>query len=149
MEILRATPANASQLKTIAVAAKGYWGYAAEPMAQFSAEVMSNPQRLTTDDIYVAMVDSCIVAWYGVTRAMPTAMLDDLWVAPDYMGRGIGRALFAHAVDTVREWGASALELDADPNATRFYERMGCEVIGETVSEWGRAIPRMRLAINQ
>lgn len=147
MEIRRATPADAPQLKTIAVAAKGHWGYAAEPMAEFAAEVMTEPAKLSTDLVYVATMDERIVGWCKIIPQTPTAMLDDLWVLPDYMGRGIGRALLQHAAAIAREQGATALELVADPNAQPFYERLGCVVIGETISEWNRAIPRMRLVL--
>ncbi len=69
-----------------------------------------------------------------------------MWVEPDAMGNGHGRRLFEHAVAIARSLGATALELDADPNAVGFYERMGMERIGETPSTLipGRALPRMR-----
>jgi GNAT superfamily N-acetyltransferase len=71
-------------------------------------------------------------------------MLEDLWVLPAYIGRGVGRRLFRHAASQARMQGADAFELDADPHAEAFYQRMGCRVIGQRLSEWGRWIPRMR-----
>jgi hypothetical protein len=51
------------------------------------------------------------------------------------------------AVSRARAGGASALELDADPNAVGFYERMGARQVGETPSSVvpGRSLPRMRI----
>jgi hypothetical protein len=41
------------------------------------------------------------------------------------------------------------MELDADPNAVGFYERMGAEVVGETPSRImpDRTLPRMRVTL--
>jgi GNAT superfamily N-acetyltransferase len=69
--------------------------------------------------------------------------LEDLWVLPDYIGKGVGKTLFKHAIQQAKLSGAERLELDADPNAAPFYTRMGCQVVGESISEWGRAIPHM------
>jgi hypothetical protein len=40
--------------------------------------------------------------------------------------------------------GVSSFELDADPHAVAFYERMGCRVVGQSWTGWGRFVPRMR-----
>lgn len=52
-------------------------------------------------------------------------MLDHLWVVPEKFGTGIGRALFQHALQQAEALGAEFLELEADPHAVGFYERMG------------------------
>jgi predicted N-acetyltransferase YhbS len=46
------------------------------------------------------------------------------------MGRGIGRALFLHAVNKARELGARTLYIESDPNAEGFYLRMGANRVG-------------------
>lgn len=58
-------------------------------------------------------------------------MLDHLWVRPDHIGMGIGRALFTHAMTHAAELGAEEVELEADPHAAGFYERMGAQRIGQ------------------
>src|SRR5260370_14767770 len=40
--------------------------------------------------------------------------LDHLWVLPQFMDRGIGRALVAHALETAARGGASCVIVDAD-----------------------------------
>jgi GNAT superfamily N-acetyltransferase len=147
MEILPATPQDVAALRQIAIAAKGHWGYSAELMARFAASMDASPLLSPDGVICKAWVDETLVGWYGLTPTLPVAILDDLWVLPAYMGRGVGRTLFTHAVAEARYAGAQALELDADPNAAPFYARLGCEIIGETMSEWDRTIPRMRLTI--
>ena len=51
------------------------------------------------------------------------------------MGKGVGRRLFLHAVETARGRGYKTLQLEADPNAVGFYERMGMHKTGERRSE--------------
>jgi GNAT superfamily N-acetyltransferase len=51
--------------------------------------------------------------------------LEHLWVSPEHIGTGIGRALFDHAVRRAAALGATTLSIEADPNAEGFYRRMG------------------------
>ena len=58
----------------------------------------------------------------------PVALLDELYVAPDLRGRGLGSSLLAAVEDTVRRRGAEVLEINVDGDdvdARRFYERHG------------------------
>ena len=51
--------------------------------------------------------------------------LDDLFVDPGWMRRGVGRALVADAVTIARQWGARRIEVTANPHAHAFYQRAG------------------------
>jgi GNAT superfamily N-acetyltransferase len=57
--------------------------------------------------------------------------LEHLWVTPEHMGTGVGRALFEHAVRRAASMGAETLKIEADPNAEGFYLRMGARRVGE------------------
>ena len=46
------------------------------------------------------------------------------------MGRGIGRSLFQHAVEGLRESGGHVLKIGSDPNAEGFYQRLGAKRVG-------------------
>ena len=61
--------------------------------------------------------------------------LEHLWVLPKAMRRGVGRALFVHAVERVRASGFETLEIESDPNAAGFYERMGARRVATTITE--------------
>jgi predicted N-acetyltransferase YhbS len=58
-----------------------------------------------------------------------------VWVSPEHIGAGIGRALFDHAVRRAAALGAATLIIEADPNAEGFYRRMGARRVGENVYE--------------
>ncbi len=71
-----------------------------------------------------------------------------MWVAPKHIGKGVGKELFFNAMERASEMKLSALEISSDPNAEGFYQRLGAERIGETVSEIDgkpRVIPRLRI----
>jgi GNAT superfamily N-acetyltransferase len=51
--------------------------------------------------------------------------LEDLFVDPGWMRRGIGRALVRAVSDVARDLGFDRLEVTANPHALEFYERAG------------------------
>jgi len=58
----------------------------------------------------------------------PVALLDELYVAPELRGRGIGTELLASARSEARRRGAELMEINVDApdtDARRFYERHG------------------------
>lgn len=58
----------------------------------------------------------------------PVALLDELYVAPDRRGQGLGTQLLRHAEQVARGRGAELLEINVDGedvDARRFYERHG------------------------
>jgi GNAT superfamily N-acetyltransferase len=75
-----------------------------------------------------------------------------MWMRPEHMGTGVGRALFTHAKQRAEERGAQSLELSADPNAEGFYARMGAKRIGEIpagmTGREDRTLPRMRISLD-
>jgi GNAT superfamily N-acetyltransferase len=144
IQIVPAELRNSALLKEIAVAAKGHWGYPDHLMTEWAQTSIITAESIAADVVFKARTESSVMGWYRLVPRSVTAILEDLWVLPAFMGKGIGRALFEHAVDQARRFGAQNIELDADPNAVPFYERLGCRVIGESLSEWGRIIPHMR-----
>lgn len=68
--------------------------------------------------------------------------LDGLFVEPDRMHSGVGRALVEDAVARASATGAACLEVTAGP-AQGFYRRVGFVVIGDAQTRFGPAV-RMR-----
>lgn len=71
--------------------------------------------------------------------------IEMLFVEPECRGRGIGKALLTHAVDRL---GATALDVnEQNPQAIRFYERMGFRAIGRSpLDGQGRPFPLIHMA---
>jgi GNAT superfamily N-acetyltransferase len=81
----------------------------------------------------------------------PRGELGNLWLDPEWIGTGLGRQLWQHAVDTARITGFTALRIESGPNAEGFYRAMGAYRIGETMSGSipGRTLPLMRYQLSQ
>lgn len=149
LPILRALPLDAPQLKAIALTPKGHWGYPESLLEQWAQSGIISPEEIATQLVYKVCAGETAVAWTRllVPRNQP-AFLEDLWVQPAWMGQGLGRQLFQHAAFLAQNHGAQALELDADPHAVPFYQRLGCVIIGESLTMWGRMVPRLHIALS-
>jgi GNAT superfamily N-acetyltransferase len=97
----------------------------------------------------VAVDDGRIMGFATLGPVVAGAVeLDDLFVDPDAMRRGIGRALVAEAVARARRSGCSRLDVTANPDARAFYESVGFVDTGTAETRFGPA-PRMALEIHE
>jgi GNAT superfamily N-acetyltransferase len=129
------------RLREIAVDAKAHWGYDRARVEEWALEGDFEPETLRARFVYVAEAEGEPVGWAALIPRGEVGWLEDLWVGPAWIGRGVGRLLFEHVADRARELGAKRLEWEAEPNATGFYERMGAEYVRDSeVTEWGRVL---------
>jgi GNAT superfamily N-acetyltransferase len=135
IEIVRATPADASRLTEIAFAAKRHWGYPERWIQTWRDILTMRPEFIGANVAYCAMEDGGSVGFYLLTTENDGMHLDHLWILPRAMGRGIGRALFEHAVEEGKRRGFQTIKIEADPNAEGFYQRMGAKRVGTNVTE--------------
>ena len=145
--VRKALIGEAAILRSICLQSKRSWGYSDEFMARFSEQTIMDAHSISTDYVVVACQGETIIGWLRMLTNRAPMILDDLWVLPTVFGKGVGRLLFNEAICVAKELGQSEFELDSDPNAQGFYERMGCIKVGETFSSMGRYVPRMRYAV--
>lgn len=78
--------------------------------------------------------DICGLAWCKVSNAEPgVADLFQMWVAPDFRGRGVAAALLREIVAYARSAGVATLRLGvtvAESPAMRLYRAFGFEPVG-------------------
>jgi GNAT superfamily N-acetyltransferase len=134
MKIVRAKPKDADAFTEIAHAAKRHWGYPETWIESWRDTLTIRAEFIAANVAWCAMEDARAVGFYLLTSESDGLHLDHLWILPDAMGRGIGRALFEHAVEEARTLGHRMLKIEADPNAEGFYTRMGARRVGETVT---------------
>jgi GNAT superfamily N-acetyltransferase len=148
MKIRPAHRSDATRLTEIALSAKRHWGYADELIELWADELTISEDLIRTHPVYCATCEGEVVGFYALSKKDGEYELDHIWVDPKYMGGGIGKALFAHAVRTVAAFGGTALVIIADPHAEGFYRKMGAQIIGHVSSRpEGRILPLLRLPI--
>src|SRR5512138_1234699 len=134
-EITRAQSKDATPLTDIAFAAKRHWGYPESWIESWRAALTITPALMANGETYVAIVEERIVGFYSLRINGDKLELSHLWVLPEMMGRGIGRSLFAHALERAGHFGFQKLGIESDPNAEGFYLRLGAHRIGTITTE--------------
>lgn len=145
-----ACPEDATALTRVAHAAKSHWGYPDRWMTLWRSQLTIQAQDLAAQPAFVARDGDRLLGFCAVSLRGDLASLEHLWVLPEAMGCGVGRALFEQAVAFARRQGAMALEVESDPHAIGFYQRMGCQLVGETVYDLDgqpRRLPLLRLTL--
>jgi GNAT superfamily N-acetyltransferase len=151
IHIRRAKPDEAVVLTEIAHAAKRHWSYPENWIEHWKADLTITPDFIRNNEMYVAIsseeiVGCCAIAFGDWPTGDSPAELEHMWIRPEHMGTGVGRALFVHARERAADLKVPVLEISADPNAEGFYQRMGARRIGEIQSEiegQPRVLPRL------
>lgn len=127
MEIRPAHESEAERLSALALRSKAHWGYPAEVLEGWRGDLGVSVADFRDHRIFVAVEERELLGFYSLRPDDSAWELDNLWVVPEYMRRGIGRALLAHAMETALRGGASEIVVDADPHAERFYLDHGAD----------------------
>jgi GNAT superfamily N-acetyltransferase len=135
LQIERARAEHASTLTEIAVIAKRHWKYPERWIELWTPSLTISPDYILQNETWMAVIDVKPAGFYSLHKDGESLWLDNLWVLPDFMGQGIGKQLFQHALKRSHVLGASVLKIEADPNAQSFYEKMGARKVGEHHSE--------------
>jgi GNAT superfamily N-acetyltransferase len=137
-------PDEGERLREIAIASKAHWGYDLEFVRRWAARGDYSAASLRAKDVYVAEAERRVIAWAALIARDDVMWLDDLWVEPEWIGKGVGSRLFEHVVERARALGGTRMEWQAEPNSIGFYEKVGGRYLrdGEPTS-WGRVLPVM------
>jgi GNAT superfamily N-acetyltransferase len=88
----------------------------------------------------VAMVEQRIAGFSVVLAVHGTSQeLDGLFVEPDLMGKGVGRALIDDVVTRARPLGARTVDVIANPTAVGFYRKVGFTRGEDVMTQFGPA----------
>lgn len=147
MEIRRANPDDTNRLREVAIAAKRHWGFSDDWMSEWASRLTLTPEYVRDYEVYAACIGSEIIGFSAIVLDERVCILDHIWVVPEHMRQGIGRALFAHARQRAVALGAERMEWDAEPDAVGFYERLGGRTLRTIITSMGRTAPVMGLEL--
>jgi GNAT superfamily N-acetyltransferase len=132
--IRRAAASDAPALTTVAHAAKRHWGYPERWIELWKDALTITADFISNNQVYVAFVNGEIAGFSALVVTEDKVWLEHLWVSPKHIGTGLGKTLFNHAAGVAATTGAKAMEIESDPYAEGFYNRMGAKRVGEVVS---------------
>jgi predicted N-acetyltransferase YhbS len=144
VEIRVARPEEAEELSALAFRSKAHWGYPEDFMEACRAELTVDEAYLRRNPTHVLEENGRVVGFHALLRqAAEEVELDFLFVEPEWIGRGCGGRLAAHALRLARELGYARVVVVGDPHADAFYRRMGGTPAGVRASESisGRELP--------
>jgi ribosomal protein S18 acetylase RimI-like enzyme len=105
------------------------------------------PEGLAGGRTHVVEEDGAVVGFATWAETAGIIELEDLFVDPGYMRRGIASALVSRIAEVLRARGAERLEVTANPHALGFYRAVGFIECGTAETDFGAA-PRMVLTLS-
>jgi GNAT superfamily N-acetyltransferase len=139
VSIRSARAGEEERLRALAAVSKAHWGYDVDRVHAWAQTL-----EYAGKDVHVAEAGGAAGGYAVILLEGSTAVLDELWVEPGWIGQGVGSRLFRFVAAHATDLGATRMEWEADPNAVGFYERMGGRYLRDGgPSEWGRILPVM------
>jgi len=120
-------------LSALALRSKAYWGYDPIFLQACRAELTVHPAAATAGRVVVLEEQDTPLGFYALDTGerYDEGEISLLFVEPAVIGRGIGRALWEHAVDKARRQGLRRLKVLSDPFALGFYRAVGATLSGK------------------
>ena len=148
-EIKSADISDAQQLTTLTLASKSYWGYTPEQIKAWTDDLTITEEYIQRHQVFKLETDHAILGYYSTYESSPSQIkLDNLFILPSHIGKGLGKTLLDHCIQNARQQGYQSIELDADPHAESFYFHFGFKTIDQIpTSIPGRFLPVMFLNV--
>lgn len=151
MTILKASPSDHEILTEITKKSKAYWGYSNEQIENWSQFLTVSKEYIETNSVYNLIVDHQVIGYYSFFHESEnTIKLDNLFVLPDFIGKGFGKVLMNDFLIRLQDIQAEKVVLNSEPNAENFYSKFGFVKVGQIeTSIKDRYLPIMELLIEK
>jgi Predicted acetyltransferase len=139
---------DADKLTQLTLESKRYWDYPEAWITLWKDELHVSAEYIQENMVMIAEENSELVGYISIinelnshiveiegTKIAGGFFLDNLFIHPSYIRKGIGKKLVALAFDWCKENGIEKLFVSSDPNAKGFYEKMGAICLGELPSK--------------
>ena len=149
MTIEKAISSDHQILTEITKKSKAYWGYSDEQIENWSQFLTVTPTYIETNLVYKLTIEDKLAGYYSfLYQDETTVKLDNLFVLPEYIGKGLGRILMNHFLLGIDKTIVDKITLNSEPNAELFYTKLGFIKTGEIeTSIKNRYMPIMELNI--
>jgi N-acetylglutamate synthase-like GNAT family acetyltransferase len=109
---------------------KAYWGYDEKFLDSFMVKLGITEDYINKNNIQLFFLDNRLVAFYNFVSNHLELELDNLFIHPDFIGKGSGRQLWKKCCKAAKSMGYYEFTIWSDPNAENFYLKMGCKKVG-------------------
>lgn len=149
MKIEKANITDNEILTSITKKSKAYWGYSAEQIQEWDKNLTISQDYIKEHNVYKMSVNNLIIGYYSYFfRDEKEIELDNLFILPEYIGKGLGKYLVLDFLNRIKDQKAERIILDSEPNAEDFYAKMGFVKIGEfETSIKNRFMPIMEMKL--
>lgn len=131
INITDAQPGNLGQINELLRLSKAYWGYDSDFLDRFMAKLGITHAYMQQHAIKLFYVDDHLAGFFNFSFNTDGLFeLDNFFLHPNYIGKGIGRKLWQACCQEAKQQGENEFIIWSDPNAEPFYVKMGCEKIG-------------------
>jgi len=149
VKIERANINDNEILTEITKKSKAFWGYSKEQILKWNDSLTISKAYIESNTAFKLLNDNIVIGYYSyIIEEEDIARLDNLFVLPDYIGKGFGKYLVDDFLKRMRKQEIKKIILDSEPNATEFYLKIGFEKIGEVeTSIKNRFMPIMEMKL--
>ncbi len=151
MNILKANKDDATILTALTMKSKAYWGFSTRQLEDWKEDLTITSDYIVTNSVYKLELNSMLIGYYSFRKISGDEILfDNLFVLPQYIGKGYGKVLMIHFLDQKESKGIKMITLESEPKAEAFYLKFGFNTIDniETAIE-GRYLAIMNKRIAQ
>ena len=131
-------------LNQISYRSKGYWGYPESWMEAWKKDLEVSESDLINENVLLVSISGKITGFCCLRDEITYYEIIHLWILPEYIGKGIGKALLDTAIKkfVVHQ---RPIRVEADPYAEEFYQRQGFVTFSKIESyPKGRYLPVMQ-----
>ncbi len=145
INIRRAKAGEANILTNIAISSEAYWGYDEDYMENFKNTYRISENYISNYTTFLIEDNEIIAGFYGILMNEGKTELEYFFIDTKYIGKGYGRLLWDHVIETAKGVNIKEFEIVTSPEAIGFYIKLGALEIGEVESlvKVGRKIPRL------
>lgn len=136
MKLVPAKVQDHERLTFITRQSKAYWNYSEAQLKEWEGDLLITPDFIQKNIVFQLIDKEEIIAYYTLieNEGKSSILLENLFILPDYIGRGLGKFLLNDAIQKAIDLEYTEMSLEADPNATDFYLKMGFKIIDQKQS---------------
>ncbi len=151
MKIIKAKNTDSKRLTALTITSKAYWNYSSKQIQEWKEDLTISTEYITNNEVYKLIEFDVLIGYYSFySLNKKEVVLDNIFVDPIYIGKGYGKILMNHFLETVKNLGFEKASLHSEPNAELFYAKIGFKVIGKLeTSIKNRFLPIMELDLKK